>query len=261
MADIQQPLVLYRGFPVENKYAWSAFVTKTEFRVRHAKVAYTIQEGSTREGPNGKVPYMDVGSLTQANERQLVADSTFIIKALVDRGVVPDLNAELTPEQRTADLAIRAMLEEKAYFLGMVERWLDNYYIHRDYILQTKPWLLRVFIGNLIHKKIVQTVHLQGCGRFTKEEQRQIREEIWQTLEDMCAERRKTSKRGAGPFWILGGQQPTEADAVLYAFVNSNLVCTSCPESTRLTKSLPNLMEYAGCIHDTYFPDYEKWEM
>lgn len=108
----------------------------------------------------------------------------------------------------------------------MCERWIDNYYIQRDEVLHAKPLVLKILIGNIIHRKIVQTVHLQGCGRFTSEEQKAFRHEIWETLEAMLAEQRKAAE-GNEPFWCLGGQNPTEADSVVFAFICTTLVARS----------------------------------
>lgn len=43
-------------------------------------------------------------------------------------------------------------------------------------------------------------------------------------------------------------------------FVNAKFMLHSAPESREIIKGYPVLFEYAGRIHDTYFPDYEKWE-
>lgn len=159
----------------------------------------------------------------------------------------------------------------------MSERWIDNYYIHRDKILESKPFILKFLLGIVIHRKIVQTVHLQGCRRYSAVEQRAFRHEIWETLEAMLAEQRREAKDDQ-PFWCLGGERPTESDAVVFAFINSALICQSQvphpssgqpivltvlfsgPESMRFVRTLPAIMDYANRIHKNWFPDYEKWE-
>lgn len=149
----------------------------------------------------------------------------------------------------------------------MGERWSgDNYYIQRDQILGSKPWLLKVIIGILIHRKIMQTLHLQGCGRFSPEEQRTSRQGIWQTMEEALVERRSAAVAGdkaanKTPFWCLGGDQASEADATLFGFINSALVARSSPETRKFVRNLPAVMDYATRIHSVYFPDYEKWEV
>jgi hypothetical protein len=112
--------------------------------------------------------------------------------------------------------------------LQMRERWIDNYYIQRDKILWSKPFLVRVIVGQLIYRKTSQTLHGQGTGRFDMEEIAMFRREIWEGISDLLESSLMHSKAKAEndkPFWILGGAQPTEADASLFGFITSVLVC------------------------------------
>ena len=74
------------------------------------------------------------------------------------------------------------------------------------------------------------------------------------------------------------GIGPTEADAVIFGFIVSALVCTAyapnewrvsnCAaklssrgsESWELVKSLPTAIDYAERILNRYFPDYPRWK-
>jgi glutathione S-transferase len=119
MTDTKGPqLTLYRGFADRNCYVWSPFVTKVEFHLRLGGLSYQYEEGSPRESPKGKVPYIDVGPLI-GMERTLVSDSALIVKHLVELDKLPDLNASLSGPDAAMDLALRALLEEKLYFLGV----------------------------------------------------------------------------------------------------------------------------------------------
>lgn len=67
----------------------------------------------------------------------------------------------------------------------------------------------------------------QGTGRYTADEIRLFRREIWDSVNELL----ESSLRQAGqnvhwdePFWCLGGAGPTEADMVLYGFIVSVLV-------------------------------------
>jgi len=119
-------LVLYRGFPPSNEYTISPFVTKLEFRLRYAKIPHILDIGSPQEGPSGKIPYTDIAPLTNAATKELVGDSTSVTNTLIQEGYAADLNAHLTAEQKATDMAIRALCEDKLYFLNMSERWVDN---------------------------------------------------------------------------------------------------------------------------------------
>jgi hypothetical protein len=104
-------ITLFRGFPVVNAYPWSPFVAKLEARLRFAGTSYNLDVGSPMTAPRGKIPYIRF-----KDRPEFISDTTVIIRKLVGEGVLPDLNAHLTPVQRVQDLALRALLEEKLYF-------------------------------------------------------------------------------------------------------------------------------------------------
>lgn len=109
----------------------------------------------------------------------------------------------------------------------MAEKWVDNFYIQRDEVLRSKNVGLKYMIGLVAQWRFTQTLHLQGSGRFSGEEQKTFRHEIWRTLEDMLVERQATAEDEIQPFWCLGGQRATEADAVVFGFISTGLLASS----------------------------------
>lgn len=110
------------------------------------------------------------------------------------------------------------------------ERWLENYYVQRDKALWSIPYPVRVIVGWLVHRKMNQMLQVQGTGRYTADEIRLFRREIWEAVNELL----ESSLRKLGgqvhdgePFWCLGGTGPTEADTVLYGFIVSVLVSMS----------------------------------
>lgn len=85
---------------------------------------------------------------------------------------------------------------------------------------------MRVLVGSLIYRGAVRTLHGQGTGRYTADEIGAFRREIWQSVNGLLvsAEARTVSD---GPFWVFGGDYPTEVDATLFGFVVSVLICTA----------------------------------
>lgn len=108
----------------------------------------------------------------------------------------------------------------------MRERWVDNYYTMRDYALGAIPYPVRVVVGIFAYRKLVSTLHGQGTGRFTNEEVRRAKEEIWGHVDGLLQASRRKAKEGE-PFWALGGEEPSEADATLFGFVVSVLIATA----------------------------------
>jgi hypothetical protein len=123
----QPQLTLYRGFPGSDNYTWSPFVTKIELRLRFSALKYSKEAGSPRDGPRGKIPYL-VLAQPDGSEPQTLSDSSLMIRDLVEKGLIEDLNASLSPSERTHDLGLRALLEERLYFLT-VRNGLTNYAI------------------------------------------------------------------------------------------------------------------------------------
>ncbi|KAL3468206.1 hypothetical protein BJX64DRAFT_283085 [Aspergillus heterothallicus] len=249
-------LTLYRGWLEPNRYVWSPFVTKLEARLRFASVPYKAVSGSVKTAPKGKIPYIEI---RDEHSTSSIGDSTLIIKHLVERNILTDLNGPLSPPERAQDLALRALLEDKAYFYNT-----QNYYTMRDHALSAIPYAIRIIVGLLIYRGTVQTLHGQGTGRYTEEEIQEFRIEAWNAVNDLLvASKAKANGHGSdgkGPFWILGVDQPTEADATLFGFVVSGLVSTAGPKMKKLMLGFPVILDYARRIHDAYFPDYELWE-
>ena len=86
-------LTVFRGFGKPGAFTWSPFVIKLEARLRFARLAYHVDGGSPKHAPRGKIPYVELRG-------ESLSDSTFIIKHLVQEGLVPDLNGEISPIQR-----------------------------------------------------------------------------------------------------------------------------------------------------------------
>lgn len=90
---------------------------------------------------------------------------------------------------------------------------------------------MRILVGLLIYRNVVKTLHGQGTGRYTSTEIAEFRKEIWEAIADLLdASKRKRGVEGGEkkePFWVPGGEEPTEADASLFGFVVSVLVCTA----------------------------------
>ncbi|KIY00478.1 uncharacterized protein Z520_04163 [Fonsecaea multimorphosa CBS 102226] len=261
MSAEKSKLTLSRGWPEKGVYSWSPYVTKVEFRFRHAGLAYDVEAGSVKVAPKGKIPYVDLGPLQDDghNGSSLLGDSTFIINRLLGMGHLPDLNGSLPEQSKLNDLALRALLEDKLYFYHMRERWLENFYVQREKALWSMPLPVRVLVGFLIYRGVTKTLHGQGVGRLTSEEVRSLKTEIWQSIDSVLKRRLQQASGDGELVWLLGGERPTEADATLFGFIVSVLVSDSAPESNKLVKSFPSVVTYAERIHNRYFPDYEKW--
>ncbi|KAE8387302.1 hypothetical protein BDV23DRAFT_186454 [Aspergillus alliaceus] len=258
------PITLYRGLPGTGVYTWSPFVIKLEARLRFAGIPYRVEAGSLRNAPKGKVPYISIPepNIHENPSPPLMGDSTMITKTLIERGLVGDLNNKLSATEKLHDMSLQALLEEKLYFYGSYEKWVLNYYTMRDVVLGSLPWPVRVVVGLMIYRKVTRNLLGQGTMLFSTEEINSFNREIWESVDAVLVEARSryVDRAREGPFWVWGGDEPTEADAVLFGFIVSGLVSYAAPNMQRTVRGFPALVDYARRIHDRYFPDYALWE-
>ncbi|RAH86866.1 glutathione S-transferase [Aspergillus japonicus CBS 114.51] len=259
MASNQAPdITLYRGFPWPGKYTWSPFVTKLEARLRFAGISYRTDAGSPLGSPRGKIPYVDITDRT-TGAKTTISDSALITRGFIEDGVITDLNRDLDAEKKVFDAGVRALLEDRLYFYLNHEKWIENYYEMRKHALSALPYPVKVAVGYYIYRRQREMLYNQGTLRFTLKELKGFKEDVWTSISELLVSR-KAQKQGDGPFWVLGGEEPTEADAVLFGFLAASLVCSACPETRAILRGLPVVVEYARRIHDRYFPDYACWE-
>jgi hypothetical protein len=81
--------------------------------------------------------------------------------------------------------------------------------------LHTIPYPIRLLVGYIVHSKITRTMYGQGTGRYSAEELDVLRGEAWTSLDDLVAQSKSR--------WVLGGEEPTEADATLFGFLAATM--------------------------------------
>jgi hypothetical protein len=90
------------------------------------------------------------------------------------------------------------------------------------------PWGVRHVAGFFIKRYCWAMLYFQGTGRHSPNEVRQFLEESIGAMEDYAqAARAKLDVTSKAPFWILGGEKPTEVDFVLFGYVVNLLQITA----------------------------------
>lgn len=117
MTSKSPTLSVFRDRNDPGAYTWSPFVIKLEARLRFSHLPYTTQVGTLTASPKGKLPYVRIEEAD--GQSSMLSDSALITKSLIKSGAIADLNADLSPAQVATDLAIRALLEDKLYFLNV----------------------------------------------------------------------------------------------------------------------------------------------
>jgi len=72
-------------------------------------------------------------------------------------------------------------------------------------------------------------LYFQGTGRHSRDELTHLRREAVGALADYAeAALKKTVAGSSEPFWILGGEKPTEADFTLFGYL-ANMCYSAAP--------------------------------
>lgn len=106
----------------------------------------------------------------------------------------------------------------------------------RPGVLHALPYPVQVIVGLLAYRKVSATLYGQGTTRYSSEEIGALKLSVWESINILL----ETSKRNeqtsvtGSPFWVFGGRRPTEADATLFGFVSSALVCNAFVTQTSL---------------------------
>jgi glutathione S-transferase len=216
----------------------SPFCGKLETYLRMAEVPHTIAVGDMRKAPKGKIPYVAI-------DGGLMGDSQLIIERceaqLGDRA----LDAGMTARDRATARAVRRMLDEGFYFVGMYRRWVsdDGFRVLAPAFKQVLPAPVRMLMP-LIRRSVRKSLRKQGTGRHAPDEIEAI------GIADLEA---VATLLGDQPF--LFGDQPRTVDASGFAFVDGVL---RFPVESRLrtyVQGQPNLVAYCDRIRARWFGD------
>ena len=200
-------ITLHKFVPAWGLPDISPFCVKVETYLRMTGVEYIAVVSDSRRAPKGKCPYIEY-------DGQVISDSTMIISYLENRSRSP-MDADLTAQERAISTALKGMLEEQFYFVGLWTRWVDpiGWQIYRPIIMNLGaelgvPKLFIPLLEPIIRAKMKLTAHLQGTGRHSPDEIRRIGVNVVTALTDWLED--KAFMLGAKPHLI---------DATAYAFL------------------------------------------
>ena len=100
----------------------------------------------------------------------------------------------------------------------------------RSQALSALPYPIQVIVGLLAYRGMIQTLYGQGTGRLSVDEIDSYRLEVWENVNALLtASKQKQPERvsDGAMYWILGGRSPSEADAAVFGFIASALVCNA----------------------------------
>lgn len=216
----------------------SPFVVKAQMLLKLAGVPYRTDRGGFRRAPKGKLPYIE-------DDGEIVADST-LIRLHIEQKYGVDFDAHLTPEQRGAAWMFDKALEDHFYWYVVQARWCDdeNFAKGPASFFRSIPWPVRPVAQAVIRRKIRNTLHGQGTGRYKPEEATRILARGAQAAAQMLGDK---------PYFF--GDKPCGADATAFAFMSGAMSPAFRMPLRDEIELHPNLTAYVARMRGEFFPE------
>ncbi|VVE70561.1 glutathione S-transferase [Pandoraea anapnoica] len=216
----------------------SPFVVKAEMLLKLAGVPYRTDRGGFRRAPKGKLPYIE-------DAGEIIADST-LIRLHIEQKYGFDFDANLTPEQRGAAWMFEKALEDHFYWYVVQARWCDdeNFAKGPASFFRSIPWPVRPVAQAVIRRKIRNTLHGQGTGRYKPEEVTRILARGAQAAAQMLGDK---------PYFF--GDKPCGADATAFAFISGAMSPAFRMPLRNQIELHPNLTAYVARMRGEFFPE------
>ncbi|VVE76228.1 glutathione S-transferase [Pandoraea captiosa] len=231
-------LTLYTFGPAFGLPDASPFVVKAEMLLKLAGLTYRTDRGGFRRAPKGKLPFID-------DEGEIVPDST-LIRLHIERKYGVDFDAGLTAEQRGAAWMFEKALEDHFYWHVVQARWCDDGNFARGpaSFFKSIPWPVRPVAQRVIRRKIRNTLHGQGTGRYRPPEQQQLLARGTQSAAQLLGDK---------PYFF--GDKPCGADATAFGFISGALTPSFDHALRDEIEKHVNLTEYVARLRREFFPD------
>lgn len=232
-------LVLHQPPPAWGTPSISPFCMKLECYLRMTGTPYRAVIANVRAAPKGKVPFV-----TWEDGRSM-GDSQLIIDELETRAGDKALDAGLSPREVAQGHAIRRMLEEAFYFIGLYMRW------ERDEAFALLPPAFapmlpppRGLILKVVRRAQRKKLHAQGTGRHTLGEVAALGNRDVDALSELLGDR---------PFFL--GDAPRTIDAAVWGFLESTLgFPADSPVKARMA-SKANLVAFRARVRERWWRD------
>ncbi|RPB15173.1 hypothetical protein P167DRAFT_483078 [Morchella conica CCBAS932] len=236
----------FYGFPQPvNGPSPSGYCQKLETFLRATGFTdYTLRTVQPISAPKGKLPYIEL--FKDGEKTDTIADSHFIVRELIEKGVVPDPDSRLTAAQRADTRAWQAWTEELLYPVVVYQRWCipTNFYASRSIL--PGPWPLQWLFGFYLKRNITNAMWANGFGRHSDEERERLVREWAEGLE---ARLEGTE--------FFHGSEPTLIDMILCGFLQNAIGQPGNPELLKLVLGSERLKKYTAVLTRKWFPEYE----
>jgi len=221
-------IILYTFPPADGLLSFSPFCAKVEMFLKMNNLPYKTINSNPMKSKKRKLPtIMD-------SDGVMVDDSRFILKHLIKKHNLT-IDDGLDTKAMAKGHLMQKICEESLYFMGMYFKFVDNngWEAVKINMAKSLPPGLKGIIMPLLRKNIRKTLYLQGTGRQTPEEIKQLAFDDIDALAAMI---------GEGPFAL--GEKLSSYDASIGAFVASLIIPETNNPIAIYAKTKNELVDY-----------------
>ena len=255
---------LHCPYVEQNRPSSSGYCQKVETIFRLVSFdRYTLVSTPFRASPTGKLPFITIhhhggGGSDALPHAEVIADSHFIVRKLIQRGIIPDPDAALTEAQRVDSRALSIWTEHHLYPAIVQQRWGRDHNAHALIAALPLPWFGRPLIAWYLRRSILSSLWTMGIGRYADAEVDEYVTEWLQALETRLADGRE---------WLLATTTgadalPHSVDATVWAFLANCLgVGVGNTEVVAGIRERPMVFAFIKRGAARWFPEYDVEKM
>ena len=210
----------------------SPYCLKAEMTLVYLGLDFTtVLQGDPRKAPKKKLPYAIF-------DGDVVADSELINERL-DKMTNGGLYGGLSAAEIGQGRAFTRLCDDHLYWATVASRWLDPQWwpnIVAGFFSEI-PFVIRGLVSNMARKQVVQTYDLQGMGRHTLAEQKQL------VRDDLAAIDGVICEQG-----YITASKLTVFDINVASLLSGIYDNTPATWVTEVAREYPALIEYADKI-------------
>jgi glutathione S-transferase len=231
-------ITLYTFGPALGLPDLSPFVIKAELLLKMSGLPYQAKRGGFRGAPKGKLPYID-------DNGRKVADST-LIRHYLEQQYRHDFDAGHGPVERAQGWTVERMLEDHLYFALVHARWMLDVNFERGprRLIEKMAGAAAPLVAAMARRNVRKLLHSQGMGRHSEAEIVEFAKRDLDALSTLLGDK---------PYLL--GNEPSGADATMYAFVAS-VLCREFESPIHVHADRhTNLRDYNERMRQRFYPD------
>lgn len=227
-------LTLLTFKPAFGTHCPSPFGMKADALLTMSGLPYQREYGNLLKAPRKKFPVLK-------SDDRLIPDSAHI-QTFLEQTHGVDFDDHLSGQDLAIANGFRRLVEDHLYFLNLNFRWREHAEALKQAFFAEAPAPIRGLIFRKVQKTVLNTLHLQGLGRHTRDEM----------IDLMSEDVRAISQHLADKAYFMGNL-PSSIDASVYGALHNMIDCDLDTPGKQEVLKHQNLVDYCDRFRHNVF--------